>query len=232
MVHRKRIIFHTHLHTARHIQLISMYFRTHTIFCTHFKHTRSLFHCEESLIAEHVDKISQSLFCHSRNHLITNQIHIFPLTPFISCRHSMRTKEISTNSQRSSLFQSANHTQHLQFILSRQTITTLNISRTRTETNHLIHTLKSLFIKSIFRCIMQTFSRIQNTATTFRNLLITQTIDFINKFMLTTTSIHNMSMTITKRRQHKTALCIHHLVCSFRSLTHRAKRLNHIIFHQ
>ena len=232
VVHRKRIIFHTHLHTARHIQLISMYFRTHTILRTHFKHTRSLFHRKETLIAEHINKISQTLFCHSRNHLITNQIHIFPLATLICRWHSMRTQEISTNSQWSSLLQSTNHTQHLEFILSRQTITTLNISRTRTKSNHLIHTLKCLFIQSILRSIMQTLSRIQNTTTTLSNLLITQTIDFINKFMLTTTSINNMSMTITKCRQHKTTLSINHLISSLRSLRHRTKRLNHIIFHQ
>ena len=206
MVHAERSVGQSHLHAAAVGKLLPVNLRPHAVCCSCFEDAGRLCGGEEALVAEHVDKVGQSLPSHLGNHLAHNQVHIVTLPTHIGASHGVGTEEGAADGDGARLAYAAYHAQHFQLVLRVQTVSALDFYRARTFTYNLVDTLHGLTVELVFRQFVQTVGRIQYAAAPPRYLRVAQTADLVDKFLFAAVGINQMGMAVAKRRHHRSAL--------------------------
>ena len=93
MIHGKCAMLDTYLNPSGVVELVGMDFRTEPVPRGSLKYAVGLFDGEESAVAEHIDKISQTFGCNGREHVIDEHIDIFSLASCICASDCVCSEE-------------------------------------------------------------------------------------------------------------------------------------------
>jgi hypothetical protein len=113
----------------------------------------------------------------------------------------MGTKEGADDAQWCRVLDAAYHTQHLQFILSAESVAALDLYGTRSLLYNLLDALHRLSIELVFRQLMQSVGRVEDATTALCYLGIAQAPYLIYKLTLTTVGIDDMGVAVAERRE-------------------------------
>ena len=117
------------LHSAGNFKLVGMDFRYQTELRRPLQDCSGLLHSKKSLVTKHINIVRKPLGSDSRNHLFTYKSHILVLPAHIFTPHGMCTEESGLDRQRRCLLYAPYHPQHLEFILSPESVSAFYLHR-------------------------------------------------------------------------------------------------------
>ena len=120
----------------------------------------------------------------------------------------MGAQESAAHLQGSRFLDAANHAQHLQLVLSGQSVAALDFHRTRSLADNLVHTAHRLAVELVLRKLVQTVGRVQDASPSAGYLSIAQAVDFVNELLLAAAGIDDVGVAVAERRHHGAAFSI------------------------
>ena len=205
MVYTQRTMSDGNLYTAGVGQFLTVNLRAHTPSGSSLEHAGRLVGGEETLVAEHVDKVGQLLAAHLGNHLFCNKVYVFSLSARIGTSHGMGTQKSGNNFQWGGFLDATDDAQHLQFVLGVQSVATLYFNGSRPLTDDLVDAHHGAFEEFVLTQLMQAVGTVQDASAATGYLGIAEPLNFVDELVLTALGIDEVGVGVAERRQHQPA---------------------------
>lgn len=201
MVYGEGIVRHAHFHAARVVQLVGVNLGPQAVAVPTFEYLRRMLRRKESAVAEHIDVLGKAFVRHGGNHLATYNIDISLIVTGKIARQCVRSQKCGHNIGRQVLTQTSNDTQHFQFVMEVEPVSTLDFDASGAVLNHTACTRQCLAVKFVLGGVVQQVGRIEYSAAATRNVFVGESAYFILEFLLARSGIYDMCVRIAERRE-------------------------------